>query len=131
MVALMNANNDPLGVRSASVSGSDAEGRPFEVRWSARPTFFIWPHLIVGTISSDCREEYPISVDKMAWRCKRVTERANSEPSGANLAGSNLAHDILSSDADLERVSDRRQQRGWYRPAYRYVKVRTYDNSVY
>jgi len=27
-----NANNDPLGVRSASVSGADAEGRPFEVR---------------------------------------------------------------------------------------------------
>jgi hypothetical protein len=37
----MHANNDPLGVRSASVSGSDAEGRPFEVRQSARPTFFI------------------------------------------------------------------------------------------
>jgi hypothetical protein len=40
----MHANNDSLGVRSASVSGSDAEGRPFEVCQSARPTFFIWPH---------------------------------------------------------------------------------------
>src|SRR5215469_11655692 len=60
----MTANDDPLGVRSASVSGSDAEGRPFEVRWSARPTFFIWPHLIVGTISRNCREVYPVSVDK-------------------------------------------------------------------
>jgi hypothetical protein len=39
----MHANDDSLGVRSASVSGSDAEGRPFEVRQSARPTFFIWP----------------------------------------------------------------------------------------
>jgi len=40
----MHANDDSLGVRSASVSGSDAEGRPFEIRQSARPTFFIWPH---------------------------------------------------------------------------------------
>ena len=37
-------------------AGADAEGRPFEVRWSARPTFFIWPHMIVGTIARDCRE---------------------------------------------------------------------------
>src|SRR5215469_11648533 len=44
----MHANNDPLGVRSASVSGSDAEGRPFEVRQSARPTFFIWPRFDCG-----------------------------------------------------------------------------------
>jgi hypothetical protein len=43
-LAVMHANDDSLGVRSASVSGSDAEGRPFEVRQSARPTFFIWPH---------------------------------------------------------------------------------------
>ena len=28
-LAVMHANNDPLGVRSASVSGPDAEGRPF------------------------------------------------------------------------------------------------------
>src|SRR5262249_3373145 len=75
----MHANDDSLGVRSASVSGSDAEGRPFEVRWSARPTFFIWPHLIVGTISRNCREVYPVSVDKMAWRCMRVTESANND----------------------------------------------------
>jgi hypothetical protein len=31
-LAVMHANNDSLGVRSASVSGSDAEGRPLEVR---------------------------------------------------------------------------------------------------
>jgi len=47
----MHANNDPLGVRSASVSGADAEGRPFEVRQSARPTFFIWPHPDFGHYS--------------------------------------------------------------------------------
>src|SRR5262249_49952276 len=29
-LAVMHANDDSLGVRSASVSGSDAEGRPFE-----------------------------------------------------------------------------------------------------
>src|SRR5215469_5663573 len=44
----MHANDDSLGVRSASVSGSDAEGRPFEVRQSARPTFFIWSHYDCG-----------------------------------------------------------------------------------
>jgi len=34
-LAVMHANDDSLG--------SDVEGRPFEVRQSARPTFFIWP----------------------------------------------------------------------------------------
>jgi hypothetical protein len=43
-LAVMHANNDSLGVRSASVSGSDAEGRPFGVRQFARPAFFIGPH---------------------------------------------------------------------------------------
>src|SRR5262249_15148209 len=71
----MTAIDDPLGARA----GADAEGRPFEVRVSAGQAFFIRPHLIVGTISRDCREAYPISADKMAWRCKRVTERANSD----------------------------------------------------
>src|SRR5262249_31707626 len=51
-LAVMHANNDPLGVRSASVSGSDAEGRPFEVRQSARPTFRA---LIVNSFSEVSR----------------------------------------------------------------------------
>src|SRR6516225_4896695 len=72
----MHANNDSLSVRSASVSGSDAEGRPFEVRQSARPTFFIWPHLIVGTTLRSCREVIAVPVDKIAWRCKQATESA-------------------------------------------------------
>src|SRR5262249_29957494 len=52
----MHANNDSLGVRSASVSGSDAEGRPLEVRQSARPTFFIGRAVILGTLSRRCPE---------------------------------------------------------------------------
>ena len=47
-LAVMHANDDSLGVRSASVSGSDAEGRPLEVRPSARPTFFIWSRYDCG-----------------------------------------------------------------------------------
>jgi hypothetical protein len=34
-LAVMHANNDSLGVRSASVSGSDAEGKPREDRPSS------------------------------------------------------------------------------------------------
>ena len=47
-LAVMHANDDSLGVRSASVSGSDAEGRPLEVRPSARLTFFIWSRYDCG-----------------------------------------------------------------------------------
>ena len=53
-LAVMHANNDSLGVRSASVSGSDAEGRPLEVRQSARPAFFIWSHCNCGRSSRLC-----------------------------------------------------------------------------
>src|SRR5215470_2099388 len=57
----MHANNDSLGVRSASVSGSDAEGRPFEVRQSARPTFFIGraTQIFAAFILSSCRKLAP------------------------------------------------------------------------
>src|SRR5262249_62084327 len=48
MLTVMPPNDNPPGVRSASVSGSHAEGRPFEVRQSARPTFFIWSHCNYG-----------------------------------------------------------------------------------
>jgi hypothetical protein len=46
-LAVMHANNDSLGVRSASVSGSDAEGRPSEVI-RVRQTGFL--HLAAPTL---------------------------------------------------------------------------------
>ncbi len=48
------------------------DGPPDQLSSSGRTT-------IVDTISRDCREVYSVSVDKMVWRCKRVTERANSD----------------------------------------------------
>jgi hypothetical protein len=38
-LAVMHANNDSLSVRSASVSGSDTEGRPYGVRQLAKTGF--------------------------------------------------------------------------------------------
>src|SRR6266550_8140287 len=78
----MHANNDSLGVRSTSVSGSDAEGRPFELRQSARPAFFIWPHYNPVLNSRRCPEVIVVPVDKIVWRCKPVTERAIAQKIG-------------------------------------------------
>ncbi len=50
-LAVMTANDDPPGVRSASVSGTDAVGRPFGFRQYAKLAFAIQPH-------SKCRPYY-------------------------------------------------------------------------
>src|SRR6516165_12341708 len=74
-LAVMRANNDSLGVRSASVSGSDAEGRPLEVRQSARPTFFIWSLCDSGhSFSEVSRGTKEFHVDKIT----RVTDQQKS-----------------------------------------------------
>jgi hypothetical protein len=69
-LAVMHANDDSLGVRSASVSGSDAEGRPLEVRQSARPTFFIWSRCDCGHSFSKVSSDTSGSADKslLVWQ---------------------------------------------------------------
>jgi hypothetical protein len=61
-----------------------SEGRPFEVRQSARPTFFIWPHYNPVLKFSECPEVIVVPVDKIAWRCRRVTRRARQRPALGN-----------------------------------------------
>jgi hypothetical protein len=73
-LTLMNANNDSLSVRSASVSGSDAEGRPYEVRQSAKPVFFIWPRLNCGHYFLEVSSGNGGSVDKISSCGNHVTD---------------------------------------------------------
>jgi hypothetical protein len=83
----MHTNNDPLGVRSASVAGSDAEGRPLEVRQSARPTFFIWSHCDSGhSFSEVSRGTKEFHVDKITAR-----DRSDEPPNTQGVASSKLA----------------------------------------
>ena len=75
-LAVMHANNDPLGVRSDSVSGSDAEGRPFEVTSLPDRLSSSSRITILGTTLRSCREVIAPPVDKIALRGKEVTESA-------------------------------------------------------
>src|SRR5215831_3160732 len=83
----MTANDNPLGVRSVSVSGSDAEGRPFEVRQSAKPAFFIWSLCNCGhyfsEVSSSTKEFH---VDKITAR-----DPSSEPPSTQSVASTKLA----------------------------------------
>ena len=65
-LALMNANDDSLSVRTASVSGSDAEGRPYGVHQFAKPAFFIWPRLNCGHYFLEVSRANGGSVDKIS-----------------------------------------------------------------
>jgi hypothetical protein len=72
----MNANNDPLA--SDLLPFPDQMRREGHLKFAGPPDRLSSSGrtTIVDTISRHCREVYPVSVDKMAWRCKRVTERA-------------------------------------------------------
>jgi hypothetical protein len=81
-LAIMNANNDSLSVRSVSVSGSGAEGRPYEVHQSAKPAFFIRPHLNCGHYSFGVSRGNGGSVDKITLCCKRATAKPRHVSTG-------------------------------------------------
>src|SRR5262249_38341606 len=90
----MHTNNDPLGVRSAypfpgllipfpgllirfrvclSVSGADAEGRPFGVCQSPNRLSSLGRIVIVNLIHRKCPEVVVVAVDKIAERCGQAT----------------------------------------------------------
>src|SRR5215470_12792070 len=75
----MHANNDSLSVRSASVSGQMRREDRVKSASLARPTFFIWPLRVVGTISQKCPAALTTSVDKITHQfCGVYPERAKT-----------------------------------------------------
>jgi len=72
----MNANNDPLGIRSAYRSAGQIGGKAFWSSPVAKPAFFIGRLMILGTTARGCREVIAVPVDKIAQRGKEATESA-------------------------------------------------------
>ena len=80
----MNANNDPLGVRSAyPFPEADAEGRPFGFRRYAKPAFAIQPHWDCRSYCSGMSRGDSGLSGKIARRDKQATGKRPAADPGA------------------------------------------------
>src|SRR5438045_3721845 len=99
----MNANNDPLGVRSAYRSAGQIGGKAF---WSlpvAKPAFFLWPHRNCGHYFSavsraDSRPKWIKSLALQTGHSKYVT------PGELFKAVDSLARSQMRIDASLMKA---------------------------